>query len=197
MPVTAKTATESQRPVGDQWPLIVEVTDVDGYSAIEVPVITVTLPNGTTAVPAVEQVGSCQRATYTLAAPGRYVATATTTAYGVATFVVEAVPVTTAGLLPTAADVTQYLGPNSWAPTDIEDALAAETAAQRAICAIPAYYPPDLANALKRRVARNLGMRRVPLAQPVGDAESGSTTIPPYDPEINRLERPHRRLLIA
>lgn len=197
MPVTATTSTESQRPVGDQWPLIVEVTDADGFPAAEVPVITVTLPNGKTATPAVEQVGACQRAAYTLAAAGRYVAVAATTAYGVATFAVEAVPVTTAGMLPTAADITQYLGPNSWAATDIEDALAAETAAQRAICAIPAYYPADLAHALKRRVARNLGMRRVPLAQPVGDAEAGSTTIPPYDPEINRLERPHRRLLVA
>lgn len=198
MPVTAATCTEEQRPVGDLWPIEVEVNNADGYTASETPVVTVTRPDGTTAIPAVESTaGGGYRASYPLAASGRHVATATTTAYGAAAFTVTAVAPTPAGAMPAVADVNAYLGANSWEDEQIADALAVETAAQRAICSVPAYYPADLRGALMRRVARNLGMRLIPLAQPVGDAEAGGPAFSPYDPEINRLERPHRRLLVA
>lgn len=199
MPVTARTSTESQRPLGDQWPITVEVTDDDGFTASVTPVVTVTLPDGTTATPTVEQtIGGCWRAPYTLAAAGRHLASATATGYGTAVFVATAVAATPAGSMPALADVNKYLGEHSWDDDEVAEALAAEADAQRAICAVPAYYPADLRNALLRRVSRNLAMRRIPLAIPQGDAEAGSSSvIPPYDPEINRLERPHRRLLVA
>lgn len=198
MPVTATSSAESQRPVGDVWPIEVQVLDLDGFRSPVTPLVTVTLPDGSTAIPAVEETtGGCWRAAYELTAAGRHVATATATDLGSAAFTVTAVSPTLAGMMPAVADVTKYLGSNSWSTDEITLALATETAAQRAICAIPAYYPDDLRGALLRRVARNLGMQRLPLAQPQGDAEGGGSVIPPYDPEINRLERPHRRLLVA
>lgn len=198
MPVTACATTDSQRPVGDVWPLTVEVTDVDGRPAAVAPVITVTPPAGVAATPAVEYLGGGRyRATYDLAVAGRHVATATAVGYGSAAFVVTVVAPTLAGAMPAAADVSKYLGEHSWEAYEVADALAVETAAQASICVIPAYYPDDLRGALMRRCARNLGMRRNPLAQPVGDAEAGTTSFSPYDPEINRFERPHLRLLIA
>lgn len=198
MPVTAASSVESQRPVGDLWPIVVDIRTADGFHVSETPVVTVTLPDGSTATPAVEStVGGCYRAQYALTVAGRHIASVTTTAYGAAGFVVEAVSPTQAGGMPQVADVNAYLGTNSWTNADIASALAAETASQRATCAIPAHYPDDLREALLRRVARTLGMRRAPLAQPIGDAEAGGSVIPPYDPEINRLERPHKRMLVA
>lgn len=197
MPVTATSSTESQRPVGDVWPIAVQVTTETGHAAGVAPVVTVTRPDGTTATPAVEESAGGYLATYTLAAAGRHVAVASATGAGAATFVTEAVSPTSAGQMPAVADVNAYLGTHSWTDDEVADALAVERAAQAAICAVPAVYPPDLRGALMRRVARNLGMRRIPLAQPVGDAEAGGPAFSPYDPEINRLERPHKRLLVA
>jgi hypothetical protein len=197
MPVTATSSAESQRAVGDQWPIDVFVTDPDGWGVSVAPVVTVTRPDGTTDTPTVQAVRGCYRALYPVADAGRHVASAAVAGYGQADFVLTAVAPTTAGAMPAVADVNAYLGANSWSDEEIADALATETAAQRTLCAVPAHYPDDLRGALLRRVARNLGMRRVPLAQPVGDAEAGSSVIPPYDPEINRLERPHKRFLVA
>lgn len=102
--------------------------------------------------------------------------------------------------IPNLDVVTQYLGAaaGSWAQADIQDALDAEAAAQRALCRIPAAYPADLAQALKRRVQRNLAMRQLPLAVLLGDAEVGGTTVlPGRDPEVRRLEGPYRRLVVG
>lgn len=58
----------------------------------------------------------------------------------------------------------------------------------------PVAYPVDLAEAVCRRVARNLALRNIPLAVLQSDAEGGPTTTPGKDPEIRRLEGPYRRL---
>lgn len=58
----------------------------------------------------------------------------------------------------------------------------------------PLPYPADLAEAVCRRVARNLALRNLPLAVLRGDAEAGGNTLPGKDPEIRRLEGPYRRL---
>lgn len=100
--------------------------------------------------------------------------------------------------MPDLAKVKLYLGATSATDAQIQDALDAEAAAQRGVCAVPAQYPPDLAQALKRRVARNLSMQRIPLAVLQGDAEGGSSTIlPGNDPEVRRLERPYLWLAVA
>lgn len=199
MTVDAVSCPEQQRIVSDLWPLEVVVHDRDGFLASVTPTVSITLPDGTTAAPAMSRTasGNCWRADYQLTQTGRHVATVTASGYGSAGFWVEAVTVTPAGNLPSVADVTTYLGNTSWDSQQIGDALATEKAAQRARCTIPAYYPDDLRGALLRRVARNLGMRIIPLAQPVSDVEAGGPNIPPYDPEINRLERPHWRWMAA
>jgi len=94
--------------------------------------------------------------------------------------------------------VTAYLGETSAADEDIQDALDAETAAQAARCRIPQVYPADLAQALKRRVARNLAARSVPVAT-FTSFEGGGTSarVPTVDAEIARLEAPYRRRTVG
>lgn len=98
----------------------------------------------------------------------------------------------------TAPDGLGYLGRNSAPDADVQDALDAETAAQAARCRVDDPAPPDLDQALKRRVACNLARRGLPLAVLQGDAESGRTDfVPGRDPEVRRLEAPYRRLVMG
>lgn len=103
---------------------------------------------------------------------------------------------------PDVEDATAYLGPSgaSWDEETISDALAAETAAQRGNCRVPAdpaLLPDDLREALLRRVAANLARRQLgPLPGLQGDAEV-STVVPARDPEVRRLEGPWRKLVFG
>jgi hypothetical protein len=106
--------------------------------------------------------------------------------------------------MPTAPDrdaVKDYLGPlSSFQDAEIDAELAAETTAQARVCRIPADpdpddpqpYPPDLAKALCRRVARALNMRAKPLGYEPG-LDGGLSYISANDSEIRRLEAPFRR----
>jgi len=87
--------------------------------------------------------------------------------------------------------------PRTWSTTAITDAFNAERSAQRDKCGERNPYPDSLREALLRRVARNLAMRRLPLAMAGGDADGGPAIIPGNDPEVRRLERPYRRLVIG
>lgn len=101
---------------------------------------------------------------------------------------------------PTAEDVETYLGATSYTTEEITAALAAERAAQVARCRVPAAdadWPEDLAEALKRRVARNLAVRNLPLAQLEGDADLGLITPRVVDAEVRRLEGPWRKLVFG
>jgi hypothetical protein len=101
---------------------------------------------------------------------------------------------------PTAEDVETYLGETSYSSDEIGAVLAAEQAAQAARCRVPAddaAWPADLAEALKRRVARNLALRSLPLAELQGDAEIGVFTPRVVDSEVRRLEAPHRRITVG
>lgn len=92
---------------------------------------------------------------------------------------------------------------------EIESARLTEIAAQKrsvrraafgvdpAAPADPLPYPVDLAEAVCRRVARNLALRGLPLAVLQSDAEGGALVTPGKDPEIRRLEGPYRRLPTA
>lgn len=97
----------------------------------------------------------------------------------------------------TVEDVKEYLVDYSWNDDEIQCALDAEEAAQRSKCTIPDPVPVDLEEALKRRVQRNLAMRRLPLAVLQGDAEGGSMVLPGRDPEVRRLEAPYPRLVVG
>lgn len=100
--------------------------------------------------------------------------------------------------LPTLTAVKDYLGQNASGKSDatITTALEAEKAAQKRVCRVDeANYPSDLAEALLRRVARNLAMRSLPLG--VQDSELGGLRLGSTDPEVRRLEGPHRRLVLG
>ena len=58
----------------------------------------------------------------------------------------------------------------------------------------PLPYPAWAAEALCRRVARNLALRGLPLAVLQSDAEAGPLVLPGRDPERARLEGNFRRL---
>lgn len=187
--------------VGDELLLTHPVHNLDGEAVNAATVIlTVTLPDLTTATPAVanppETTGLYEVA-YTLTQAGRYIFAWKTTSPNTAdSSSVEAVA---PGALPTLAQIKTYLGDTAtqWADADIQDALAAEIDAQAGTCRVGAVYPPALAQALKRRVARNLAMRALPLAVLQGDAETGSTTLPGRDPEVRRLEARYRKVVFG
>ena len=107
------------------------------------------------------------------------------------------------------ADVVDYMGPGAsrylveTTYPQIADALQAETANQSARVTFPTDYDdnplpvPDLDQALKRRVVRNLAMRELPTAMLQGDAQVGPVRIVGQDPEVRRLEAPYRTWVIA
>ena len=102
--------------------------------------------------------------------------------------------------LPTTDDLS---GPGGYLKTsasltELEGALAAETAAQAARCRVTP-YTDDLREALMRRVARNLAARAIPVATWTSFEGGGgaSTRVPTSDPEIARLEAPYRRLVVG
>ncbi len=83
-------------------------------------------------------------------------------------------------------------------PDDVTNALAAEQAAQSRHCRVPAVdadWPPDLAQALCRRVAVNLGLRPLVLGIEASISDAGGVVarVGGRDPEVRRLERPWRR----
>jgi hypothetical protein len=106
---------------------------------------------------------------------------------------------------PDLAAVKEYLGieaDDNTRDASVSEALAAEAIQQRRAVRKSAFgagteYPADLALALKRRVARNLSLKGLPLAVLQGDAESGPMVLPGRDPEVRRLEGPYRRLVLG
>lgn len=201
MSVVANTPTAALLSIGERWLIEVLTYDDDGILVSGAPTVVVTLPNGTTTAPSFTEVTTgYYRAAHTVAASGRHVAEVTATGYGAEQFAVYAAGVTTGAGMPLVNDVADYLRENaaSWATADLQDALDAEAAAQRSMCRVGAVFPADLRQALLRRVQRNLALRQLPLAVLQGDAELGSSRVlPGRDPEVRRLEAPHRKLAVG
>lgn len=102
--------------------------------------------------------------------------------------------------LPTLAETKTYLGTgHSWSDAEITAALAAETAAQAAVCLVPVDPPADLREALFRRVAHNLAVRALPLGIQASMSEASVSTnrVGGTDAEVRRLEAPHRLVVIG
>lgn len=93
----------------------------------------------------------------------------------------------------TLTQLRSYLGSGAdqWDDTELATTLAAEQSAQARCCRIDP-YSLDLLEALKRRVARNLAMRKVPLGVSVSEVDA--TRIGGRDPEVRRLEGPYRKV---
>lgn len=103
---------------------------------------------------------------------------------------------------PDLTAVRTYLGDaSSFTEAEITSALAAEKAAQSSVCKVPAdaeVWPADLAEALKRRVARNLALKSLPLGLQTAISEAAVATVRVgADSEVRRLEAPYRRLVLA
>jgi hypothetical protein len=196
MGIEALSATTAELKLGQEWVLSVCVTDVDDVPAAVVPTVAVTLPNGTPAAPTATVVSSgVYRAVYEVAAAGRYVARVFSSGYGAATFAAFVTGTTAATAMPDIEDVGVYLGEHSYSDDQLQDALDAEVVAQRRVCRIPAEYDADLRQALLRRVQRNLAMRGQPGVVVTDDDRP--SFVPTNDPEVRRLERPHRRLVMG
>lgn len=179
--------------VNGQWAIDVDVTDADGVTSEDTLTVTVTDPSGATSNPvAATRSAGGYRITVPIDAPGRWLA-AIVGDQGAAAATVYASDVVTGVEMPTVADLDIYLGTHSYSDDDLAEALEAETDAQRGVCRIPAAYPKDLRSALLRRSQFHLAMKRVQLGVIPGDADR-DTVRPGTDPEVRRLERPHRRL---
>ena len=112
------------------------------------------------------------------------------------TFIAHESAATLTAEAPGVSEVMAYLGnDNSYTSAEVGDALEAEARAQARRCNLPSDYPPDLAEALKRRVARNLAARSVPVAT-FTSFEGGGTSsrVPSVDAEVRRLEEPYLAL---
>lgn len=180
---------------GATWALVFDLRDTSGCVVYPstAPTVTVQPPTGSPAAATITDLSGRWLAEYVTAAAGRHVATIVHADYGTAYGVATVRAVVTA--LPDLAEVKDYIGATSATDEQIQDAIDAEIDAQQSACRVPAVYPNDLRNALKRRVARNLALRRIPLAVLQGDAEGGDSTIlPGRDPEVQRFEKPWRRL---
>lgn len=180
-----------------RWVFEFFVGDDEGDGVDATPVVVVELPDDSSSSPTVESLTPVgyYRASVPVPLTGRYVATAVDFDYGAASFVAYVSGITTAADMPTIDDVKDYLGEDSTTDGVLQDALDAETAAQRRACRVPANYPDDLRQVLMRRVARNLALRGIPLAVLRGDAESGSLVLPRYDPVVRAVESGYRRLV--
>jgi len=104
--------------------------------------------------------------------------------------------------IPTAQEVTAYLGDDSADEDAVSSAYEAERAAQARSCRVPAddaEWPADLAEALFRRVAHNLALRGLPLGLQASISEAAVATnrVGGTDAEVRRLEAPHRRLVVG
>jgi|WetSurSiteA1Bulk_404760.scaffolds.fasta_scaffold04978_5 hypothetical protein len=130
--------------------------------------------------------------------PGRWAAVWTGTGAAADVTSVTWVVAPTHGVPPDLQAVKDYLGDTSETDATIAGALAAETAAQARRCTIPADFPADLAEALLRRVARNLAARAVPVAT-FTSFEGGGTSarVPTKDAEVARLEATFPRLPVG
>lgn len=180
---------------GGLWEMVVVVYDANHVPVDVAPVFTVTLPDGSTATPVPAEEAYGWRVLYEVTEPGRYVARAVVAGHGVADFTVWVSAVVPAAGMPDLTDVDDYIGEHSWTDGELQSALDAEAAAQRRCCTIPAAYPADLREALLRRVARNLSMRRLTLSVQRGDNDAGETTIlPGRDPEVRRFEKNYPKL---
>lgn len=106
------------------------------------------------------------------------------------------VTVSVGAVLPDVTAARGYLGTSAlgYSDADVAGVLQAETFAQQRVCRTDT-MPPDLIEALLRRVARNLRMRSLPLA--VLENELGGTRVGSTDPEIRRLEAPFRKLVVG
>lgn len=186
--------------VGDVTPLSWTVKDDDGNPVAPASAtLTITLPDGSTTTPTLENpsVGVYEY-DYVNAAAGPHSALFATTGTGTTVAAQDSwVAYAVAQSYVTVAQVKAYIGDTSIVDAELSNIIAAEQAAQARRCRID-LYSDDLKEALKRRVARNIAARNIPVAQ-FTSFEGGSTSLSlsRNDAEITRLEAPYRKLTVG
>lgn len=184
--------------IGEQWIMRVFAKNADGTPSAIMPTGVVTLPTDGTA--ALEMLpgpdAGCWYAIHVPTEPGRHLAHIES-ADGSADFTAQAVGPTPNADMPTPQDYTDRYGIHSHADTLVQQILDQEFAAQFKVCRIPAAYPEDLRGALLRRTNRVLAMLALPLAVRESAEGESQIVVPGRDPEVQRLERPWRRLPIG
>lgn len=108
---------------------------------------------------------------------------------------------------PDVDTVKEYLGSTDWTDEEIESAFGSEKAAQAKVCIVPTPtdlvpdpdWDPDLVEALCRRVAHNLELRRLPLGLKTSLSETtvASTRVGGTDAEVLRLEAPFKPVVFG
>lgn len=190
------TNTNDTLEVGDVW--VISLSVADGAEVA----VTVTNPSGDTSSPTPVVAEGEVTISVPLLEGGRYLAVVLVTTEGVPDVtpftVLAEVP---GGHVPTVEEVTAYLsggGEISEEPADIQDAYDAELDDQFKVCNIPATYTYGLGQALKRRVARNLAARKVPIAQ-ITSFDNGVMTsrVPRNDTEVVRFEGKYRKVNVG
>lgn len=207
MTVRALSSAQVDLTVGQVWRIIVE--------AEELPILVILLPDGSALSPAVtfEQVAGYERnvlawGNYAYVAEvipsiaGRYIASASTTDGANALLQAWVAAVTPNAALPDKDELSEWLGgsdAHSFTDDELEQELAAATAAQRRVCRIPVAYPEDLREALMRRAARLLYMRRQLTALPRDEGDFGLPASAPLgrDYTTKDLEAPWRKIVIG
>lgn len=80
----------------------------------------------------------------------------------------------------------------------LEKVCGAEQSAQGSLCHVDAGALDDaLYQAFLRRVARHLATRGIPLGLIGVDAEYGASRLSRWDSEVERLEAPHRAMVLG
>lgn len=92
--------------------------------------------------------------------------------------------------VPSLDEVAAALGKDA---DDVEAAYLAEVDAQAAACRVDP-YGSDLAQALVRRVQRALHMKNLPLGVTL---DENAIRVGSSDPEVRRLEAPHRKVVLG
>src|SRR5687767_14709295 len=113
MTITAEVPPTVLLPVGGAWRLEVTTRNEDGYLHAGTPVASISVPDDPDPVPIVlDEIGAGRyRATYTVTAAGRHVATLSTADDSLYLTADVAMAVTAAGM-PVAGDVVLYLRDN-------------------------------------------------------------------------------------
>lgn len=180
--------------VGDTW--IFSVSIPAGATAT----VVVTNPAGEDSDPVPVEATELVTVQVLLVTEGRYLAVVTVTLGGVTDVVPFTAWAAAPGGPPGLTAVKAYLSSNgdtSAPDAVITEALNAEEANQRAMCYTDS-YGYDLAEALKRRVARNLAARSVPIASlTTFDGGSTESRVQRYDAEVTRFEGPYRRMVVG
>lgn len=101
---------------------------------------------------------------------------------------------------PDLAAVRSWIGVPATAMNDeqLQAVVDAEIASQGAVCDVdPAEVAADVSQAFLRRVARHVAARGVPLGLLNVDAEFGTSRLSKWDAEVERLEAPHRTVVLG